>query len=104
MPFTNDQKAKMVLALGAAHGDKRKAVKVYQTWKCGGCPTLYTILRNYEVLCETGSFARRRRRTGTDVQKSETDILAFFAANTHGSVRDASTEAETSRSSVRRIL
>lgn len=104
MPYSNEQKANMVLALGAAGGDKRKAAKVYRKWHCGGRPSGNTIMRNYLTLKETGSFAKTRHRKGTISEEAQTDILAFVAANPHASVRDVTAEVGTSKSSVSRIL
>lgn len=94
----------MILALGAANGNKRKAVKIYQSWKFGGKPNASTIVRNYENLRQTGSFQPTRKRNPSVSTSLRTDVLAFMAANPHASVREVAAEAPISKSSVWRIL
>lgn len=104
MRFSNEQKANMILALGAANGNKRKASKIYQSWKFGGKPNASTIIRNYEILRQTGSFQQQRQRTPSVSTSLRTDVLAFMAANPQASVRDVAAQAPISKSTVWRIL
>lgn len=94
----------MILALGAANGNKRKAANIDQSRKFGGKPSASTIIRNYEILRQTGSFQQQRQRTPSVSTSLRTDVLAFMAANPQASVRDVAAQAPISKSTVWRIL
>ncbi|KAH9377757.1 hypothetical protein HPB48_012172 [Haemaphysalis longicornis] len=104
MRFSNEQKANMILAMGAANGNKRKAAKIYRSWKFGGKPSASTIIRNYEILRQTGSFQQQRQRTAYVSTSLRTDVLAFMAPKPQASVGDMAAQAPISKSTVWRIL
>lgn len=87
----------MVLALGAAGGNRRKASKLYQSWRCGGRTTASTIIKTYQTPRQMGTF----KKTSEDV---ETDILAFMAADPHVSVLYVNADVQVSELTVWRIM
>lgn len=104
MRFTNEEKAHMILALGAADGNKRKAAQIYQEWHPGDRVSPNTVLNVYNTLRQTGTFRKKRRQNETVNEDQEADVLAFMAANPHASVRDVSGQVTASKSTVWRIL
>uniref|UniRef100_A0A1E1XN60 Putative transposable element n=1 Tax=Amblyomma sculptum TaxID=1581419 RepID=A0A1E1XN60_AMBSC len=104
MPFTNEEKADMVLALGACHGNRRRAADLMQQWHPGRRPSSVTILRAFETLRRMGSFTSTRHRAPVFDEDFETHILSLFALEPQASVRSVSEDTGVSRSSVWRIL
>lgn len=78
MPYSNEQKADMVLALGAAGGKKKKAVKIFQRWHPGTRPHPSTIVRQYEALKQYGRFTKERCRSAELSDDVRINILAFL--------------------------
>lgn len=103
MPYSNEERADMVLALGAAQRNKKKAVKIFQRWHPGTRPSPATILRQYETLKECGSFSKKRRRSSALSDEVRTNILAFFEAHPQASLREASSQAGVPLSTVWRV-
>lgn len=65
MQVTNKQKTNIVLALGATGGNRRKASKLYQSWRCRRRPTASTIMKIYQTLRQAGAFEKKKHRNST---------------------------------------
>uniref|UniRef100_A0A2R5L931 Putative transposable element n=1 Tax=Ornithodoros turicata TaxID=34597 RepID=A0A2R5L931_9ACAR len=103
MPYSNEEGADVVLALGAARSNKKKAVKIFQMWHPGRRPSPATIVRQYETLKEFGKFSRKRRRPSTPSGDVRTNILAFFEAHPLASIHEASSQSRVPLSTVWRV-
>uniref|UniRef100_A0A2R5LFM4 Putative transposable element n=1 Tax=Ornithodoros turicata TaxID=34597 RepID=A0A2R5LFM4_9ACAR len=104
MPYSNEQKADMVLALGAAGGKKKKAVKIFQRWHPGTRPHPSTIVRQYEALKQYGRFIKERCRPAELSDDVRINILAFLEAYTEASLREASRQTDVPLSTVFRVV
>lgn len=104
MPFSNEEKADMILALGAACRQGRQAARIFQSWHPGTCPSVMTIINTYESLKKTGRFARKRHRAPVISDEVRSNVLSFMAANPHANTHTASAQLGVSNSTAWRIL
>lgn len=94
----------MILALGAAGGQRRQAARIFRSWHPGTRPSPMTIVNTYETLKQTGSFTRKRKRASVINDEVRSNVLSFMAANPHASTRSVSAELGVCNSTAWRIL
>lgn len=103
--YSNDQLTDMILALGEANGNFRRARDIYSRNRPNDpVPTASLIWKYHKRLRETGQFHQEHHRESTVRDYVAPDVLAYVAQNPHASVRAVAQASGISKSSVWNIL
>lgn len=102
--YTQAQKVDMVLALGAASGNKRNAASIFSSWYPDLVPSPNTVLAAYHNLRTGETPLKKARRATVATAEKTVDALARIAQDPHLGHRSVAAEAGVSSTTVLRIM